>query len=376
MHQSPHSSKTAPGSSSPGSHNETLLALIHRRINAEGPIPFSDFMRQALYHHELGYYLACDPTLDYQSSPNVHPIFGACLARQIAGFWREMGRPEHFTIFEAAAGNGRLCADILTSLQEEQPVLFELVRYVQQDLSLEGEVGRKRLLDAGVPETKIEIAEQLPTSSEIEGCIISNELLDALPFDRVVKRDGRLFELRVGLDDGRLVDIEAPLRPELEAHFAQLGLQPGEGCEAEVCLEATRWMKSAGNALKRGYILTLDYGYEAADLYAPWRKRGTLLTFYQQTSGEDPYERIGRQDITASVDFTSFIRAGEAAGLQTIGNLTQAEYLAALGIGDALTQAPTATDLERFYSLRRAAIELTDMSGLGRIRALLQSKNV
>ena len=105
-------------------------------------------------------------------------------------------------------------------------------------------------------------------------------------------------------------------------------------------LEAPAWIARAANALTRGYVLTLDYGYEAPDLYASWRKRGTLLTFYRHTSSDDPYTHIGRQDITASVDFTTVRRAGEAAGLRTHGTTTQAELLANLGAGDLLAQPP------------------------------------
>ncbi|MGE0059168.1 MAG: class I SAM-dependent methyltransferase [Dehalococcoidia bacterium] len=299
------------------------------------------------------------------------------MARQIAGFWREMGSPAAFTVFEAAAGSGRLCADVLAYLRDQEPDFYRLLRYVQQDPSLRGDDARQRLLDAGVPEDKIEVAAALPSGESIQGCIISNELLDALPFDRVRMRDGRLYELRVGLDRGGFVDIETAASPELRDYFAALGLSgPGEGCEAEVCLGAAPWITHAASALSHGYLVTLDYGYEASELFSSWRRRGTLLTFYRQTSGDDPYARIGLQDITASVDFTTVRRAGEAAGLKTVAQASQAEYLAALGIGDALAQPPAADRLEAYYALRRAAIELTDMAGLGRIRVLLQSKGL
>jgi SAM-dependent MidA family methyltransferase len=307
----------------------------------------------------------------------VHPLFSACIARQVAGFWREMGSPPRFTIFEAAAGSGRLCADLLAYLRDQEPQLYDLLRYVQQDPSLGGESGRKRLLDAGVPADRIEIAASLPEPASIEGCILSNELLDALPFERVRKREGRLYELRTGFENGNFVDVEAEPSAAIRDYFAALDLDgPGEGCDAEVCLEAAPWRTQAANALRRGYVLTLDYGYEAAELYAPWRRRGTLLTFYRQTSNDDPYARIGRQDITASVDFTTLRRAGEAAGLTTVVQASQAEYLAALGVGDALSRPPAPGAIEAYYALRRAAIELTDMAGLGRIQVLLQSKGL
>jgi SAM-dependent MidA family methyltransferase len=128
--------------------------------------------------------------------------------------------------------------------------------------------------------------------------------------------------------------------------------------------------------LRRGFVLTLDYGYEASELYAPWRKRGTLLTFYRHTSGDDPYARIGHQDITASVDFTSVRSAGEAAGLTTLESTTQAEFLAGLGIGEALASQPEGGQIEAYYGLRRAVMELTDPAGLGRVTALVMGKDV
>jgi SAM-dependent MidA family methyltransferase len=189
-------------------------------------------------------------------------------------------------------------------------------------------------------------------------------------------RDGRLYELLVGLQDGELVDVEVDARPDVSSHFDALGLRPGEGCEAEVNLVAPAWMSRAARALRRGYVLTLDYGYNASQLYAPWRKRGTLLTFYRHTSGDDPFARVGLQDITASVDFTSVRRAGEQAGLQTLTFTTQSEYLAGLGIGDALQKPPSPREMEAFYALRRAVMELTDAAGLGRIKVLIQSKGL
>ncbi len=359
-----------------GVDNAELRELLRQRIADQGSIPFSEFLELVLYHPTHGYYVACDPSLDYQSSPNVHPLFGACIARQIADFWRLLGQPETFTVFEAAAGSGRLARDILSFLAAEETELSELLRYVIQDpFSRSGpEFGSESKLAPG--QGKLEVATELPTSEEIDGCIISNELLDALPFERVCRLDGRLLELRTSYEDGHFLDLAQPPSPEILAHFQALGIEPGEGCRAEVSLEAPRWLTRASAALRRGYILTLDYGYSASELYAPWRRQGTLLTFYRQASGEDPYAHIGRQDITASVDFSTLTSAGEAAGLRTIGGTSQAEFLAALGIGDAVSQQPAAAEFEAFYALRRAAIELTDPGNLGRIRTLFQGKNV
>ena len=357
-------------------HNPALRDIIAQRIEGFGPISFAEFFETAMYHPRHGYYFTQDPTRDFQSSPNVHPVFGACLARQMADFWRRLDRPQRFDVFEAGAGSGRLVADLLRHAAAVEPDFYSCVRYVVQDVTLGSTKGRRRIEEADLPAGKFAVAAALPEAQAIEGCILSNELLDALPFRRVRMREGHLYELLVGLEDGAFVDVEAEPRPEITAHFQALGVWPGEGCDAEVCLAAPAWMAHAARALRRGYVLTLDYGYEATELYAPWRKQGTLLTFYRHTSGDDPYARIGRQDITASVDFTSVRRAGEATGLTTLDSRPQSEFLAGLGVGEALASPPEAGQLEAYYALRRAVMELTDPAGLGRIRVLVMGKDV
>jgi SAM-dependent MidA family methyltransferase len=357
-------------------HNTALYDLLRDRIRANGPISFAEFYETALYHPRLGYYFTSDPTRDFQSSPNVHAVFGAAIARRLAAFWRDLGSPPRFDVFEAGASTGRLAADVLRYLRSAEPQLYGATRYVMQDVTLTAEPAVDHLLDLGIAPEKVEVAASLPVTPQIEGCILSNELLDALPFHRVRCRDGTLYELLVGFEAGTFVDVEAPPRPDITAYFDALGALPGEGCDAEVNLVASAWMTRAATALRRGYVLTLDYGYEGADLYAPWRKRGTLLTFYRHTSGDDLYARVGRQDITASVDFTSVMRAGEAAGLHTVEFTTQSEFLAGLGVGEALAEPPAPDQLESYTALRRAVIELTDPAGLGRIHVLVQSKGV
>ena len=357
-------------------HDPALLEILRQRIRASGPISFAEFYETALYHPRHGYYFTSDPTRDFQSSPNVHPVFGAAIARRLAGFWRELGSPGRFDVFEAGASTGRLAADILRYLRGAEPGLYEATRYVMQDVTLTAEAADDRLVDEGIPPGKVEVAPSLPVTPQIEGCILSNELLDALPFHRVRCRDGELHELLVGLQDGAFIEVETAPRPDITAYFDALGTLPGDGCDAEVNLVAPAWMTRAATALRHGYVLTLDYGYENANLYAPWRKRGTLLTFYRHTSGEDPFARMGRQDITASVDFTAVMRAGVAAGLSTLEFTTQSEFLAALGVGEALAQPPAGDQLEAYTALRRAVTELTDPAGLGRIRVLTQAKGI
>jgi len=353
-------------------HNLALVEVIASRVREAGSIGFDEFMRLALYHPEHGYYVACDPAFDYQTSPQVHPVFGTMVARQLSALWVSMDRPARFDVFEAGAGAGGLAVDVLMALREEEPALFEACRYAMQDVSMRDTAGR--IEGAGVLD-KAAFADELPGDASIEGCVLSNELLDALPFRRVRVERGVLHEVNVALEDERFVDRPVPASTEVRAYFDALGLLPGEGCDAEVNLEAVEWMHRAAASLRRGYVVTLDYGYAASELYAPGRKRGTMLTFYRHMEGDDPYQRVGRQDITASVDFTSLRKAGAAAGLRTAYEAAQAEWLVAMGLREVVAQAGRNTDREALYALRRAAAALTDEAGLGRVRVLIQAKD-
>ena len=369
-----------PGEFEPTADNQALKEQIIARIRAEGAISFRDFMAMALYQPQLGYY--CSPgdkmgrAGDYLTSPEVSPVFGTLIGRQLREMWEVMGRPASFRIVEAGAGNGTLCRDLLRWARRTEPGFFEAVDYRIVEVSARL-VERQREALAAEPEIaeRVRWDERLPARTE--GCIFSNELLDSMPVHRLRLRDGRLQEIYVGWDGQRLVEEMRPPSPEVSHYFGRLGLLPGEGCAAEVNLEALEWVRQAGGALERGFLLTLDYGYEAAELYAPWRREGTLLCFYHHNPGTDPYARIGRQDMTSHVDFTSVRRAGEETGLETLGLTTQSEFLANLGIAEAASP-PNEGDvgLEDYFARRRAVIELVDPAALGRIRVLVQAKQV
>jgi len=171
--------------------------------------------------------------------------------------------------------------------------------------------------------------------------------------------------------------LHEPSTARIERYFDELGVRPGDGCVCEVNLHAVDWMASVAERLRRGFVLTFDYGYEAQELYAPWRRDGTLMCFYRHNPSHDPYARIGKQDMTSHVDFTALMRVGERAGLNVAGFTTQSRFLSSLGIGAGVDrvakESPEA--LEEYYARRRAAQELIDPAALGRIRALAQRRD-
>jgi SAM-dependent MidA family methyltransferase len=331
-----------------------------------------------LYHPQLGYYATREPMgheRDYLTSPEVHPIFGALVGKQIEQIWEVLGRPERFDLVEQGAGTGLLARDILRWAARRAPELARVLRYRIVEIS--ASLRRRQEETLSTAGGRVEWLEALP--DEIDGCLLSNELLDSFPVHRVVREDGALREIYVSHGGGRFEEVHGPLSNErIATYFDDLGLLPGEGCTAEVNLHAIDWMAAAAKALRRGFVLTFDYGYPAVELYAPWRRDGTLLCFYRHNPSSDPYARIGKQDITAHVDFASLMRAGERCGLEVAGFTTQARFLAALGIGAGVEaiakESPDA--LEEYYARRRAVQELTDPVGLGRIRVLAQRKGV
>ena len=307
---------------------------IRRRIARHGPITFAEYMARALYGPG-GYYTRNGAGSDYYTSPKVHPAFGALLAVQLFRFWRLLERPEPFFVIEPGAGDGLLGRDVCGAAQHLPEGFAGSLHYVAVDR-------RPGIRDTRDPAlTKIAgDALRLPFR-KVAGCIISNELLDALPVHRVRMQDGHLHELYVGIQsdvadgyEGQLVEVAGDAStPELERRLADLGVTLADGQTAEICLLLNDWAASVASTLDTGFVLTIDYGRSAVDLYDPaQRPHGTLVTYRSHRQTDTPLVDPGRQDITAQVDFTSVRLAGERAGLSTVGELSQGRFLTRLGL--------------------------------------------
>ena len=359
-----------------------LVEELRARIAADGPMTFREFMLAALYHPTYGYYTTSAGSMsrggDYVTSPEVHPVFGALVAKQICQLWNVMSRPERFDVVEYGAGSGLLARDLLRWAHAHEPEFAAALRYRIVEISPSLRDVQRRTLACDVPPDEVAWLDAPP--SRVTGCVLSNELIDAFPVHRVVRTGDELSEVYVAVDAvGRFVDEPRSLSDAAIArYFDDLGLLPGEGCYAEVNLDAAQWVSDVATSIDRGCVLTLDYGYEAADLYAPWRRDGTLLCFYRQSASSDPYQRIGKQDMTASVDFTTLRRAGEAAGLSTIAMTDQSSFLVRLGIGNGIASVAQERpgEMEEYFARRKVVMDLIDPARLGRIKVLLQGKGV
>jgi SAM-dependent MidA family methyltransferase len=318
--------------------NKELREILVARIQSQERISFAEFMGLALYHPRHGYYNSSreiiGPEGDYFTSPGIHPIFGKLLARQLSQMWEILGRPSPFFLIEIGAGNGLLCADILSHSRDFFPEFFENLRYLLGDQSPAMREKQKALLAGFHPRVEwMDGRNLLDAEEKYAGCVLSNELIDSFPVHIVQQSEGRIQEIFVTLrDDSFAETLGDPSSPALAEYLRLYGAPLQDGQRAEINLQALTWLEKANRALERGFILTIDYGFEAEALYAPSRRDGTLLAYFRHGAFSDPYRRLGLQDLTAHVNFTALIRKGEELGLRKIGFADQYKFLLALGL--------------------------------------------
>ncbi len=355
-------------------HEPALLQVIRSEIQSAGPMTFARFMELALYHPDLGYYATGrrgpGRASDFLTAPESHPIFGWTIARQLEEVWDRLGRPARFVVREHGAGSGALAAGIVEGLLRSDSPLRGALRYRIAERAPDREHQlRERLGNLGAADTF-----EPDDGGPIDGAVIGNEVLDALPVHRVTADDdGTLRELYVTLDgQGALTTVGGePSTPGLGARLDEEGIRLVPGQRAEVCLELDPWVAAAAGGLARGLLLLIDYGHPARALYDP--DRGSLLRAYlHHRVHDDPYVNVGRQDLTAHVDLTAVERATAAAGLDHLGTTTQAEFLAGLGVGDLLVglQGDPETRLEDYLVARSALMRMLDPGATGRFVVL------
>jgi len=223
-------------------------------------------------------------------------------------------------------------------------------------------------------------AELAAGSLAITGCILSNELVDALPVHLVEMTASGLEEVMIGAEDEQFCErLSPPSTPEIENYLAALGVFLATGQRAEIRLAANQWIAEAAASIKRGFVMTIDYGYLAAELYGKMRMNGTLLCYYKHQLEENPYIRVGLQDITAHVDFSALIQVGESLGLHKIWYGEQYRFLLATGMMEEMLALETRPVPESERIKDRLALKklMLPDGGMGdTFKVLVQGKNV
>lgn len=312
--------------------SRALSRLIAAEIEAAGGwMSFARYMELALHAPGLGYYGGGaqkfgDSTQggDFVTAPELTPLFGQTLAAQVGQI---LAASAPF-VLEVGAGSGRLAADILSSIAVERYFILEL----------SGELrARQRATIAAEAPALLDRVEWLDTLPErFSGCVIANELLDAMPVHALAWREDGIRERGVSADEEGFRWSERPA-PEFLAEAARR-LPVAAPCESEIGLAAASWTAQWGQRLEKGALLLIDYGLPRREYYHPGNARGTLRCHYRHRTHDDPFWWPGLSDITAHVDFTAIAEAGHEAGLEVLGYTNQATFLINCGLGERLAE--------------------------------------
>ncbi|MEG5174127.1 class I SAM-dependent methyltransferase [Microcoleus sp. B3-D7] len=377
--------------------NPELCALICERIAAspQQRITFAEYMDLALYHPQHGYYNSDRQSIgkqgDFITSSHWGADFAEVLAEQFVEMWELLDRPFNFAIVEMGAGRGIFAENLLKYLQRQHPDLFKNLTYIIVEISPRLQAEQRQKL-GDIKCVKWCNWDEIVNNSII-GCFFSNELVDALPVHQFILEEGQVREIYVAAEtpkneqeEIKFVEIFGEVStPKIAEYFDLVGLDLsasvyGNSYRSEVNLAALDWMSTVAQKLQRGYLLTIDYGYPAHRYYNPRRREGTLQCYYLHRYHNNPYINVGRQDLTAHVNFTALERQGELCGLDVVGFTQQALFLMALGLGDRIASLSTkdaeVLDLATFLRRREALHQWIDPMGLGGFGVLVQSKGL
>lgn len=333
---------TKPSLPPPGPDASAASAELARRIADEirrnaNWISFARYWELALYTPGLGYYSGGAQKFgsdaeggDFVTAPELTPLFGQALARQVA----QVMAASQAQVLEAGAGTGKLAADLLLALDAlgSTPQYYFI-------LELSGELRARQAatIRALAPALADRVVWLDALPERFRGCVVGNEVLDAMPVHGLHWTDAGIAERGVTLDaDGHFAWAERPADAALAA--AATALPVAAPYVGEIGLAGRAWTAEWAHRLEQGALLLIDYGLPRHEYYHPQRHGGTVRCHYRQRSHDDVFWFPGLSDITAHVDFTAIAEAGFEAGLDVLGYTTQAHFLINCGIADLLAQ--------------------------------------
>jgi SAM-dependent MidA family methyltransferase len=349
-------------------HSRACADMLAATIRASnGWLSFATFMERALYAPGLGYYAAGARKFgqagDFVTAPEISPLFGECIARSIAPTVRETGG----VVLELGPGSGQLAQDVLQSLAQLD-ALPE--RYLLLEVSADLRERQQQKLAALDPSlaARCEWITELPRN--LRGAVIANEVLDVVPVHLVTFGAGWIFDRGVALRDDQFVWQDVPalpkdVQPLVEKVNAEcFAHAPPEGYVSEFAPQVGALVRAVNDALDTGVALWIDYGFRRAEFYHPSRRTGTLMCHYRHFAHTDPFRFPGLQDITAHVDFTDVAEAGIASGAELLGYCTQANFLLAAGITEAIARHDP-SDAKNYLAITNQAQRLLSPAEMG-----------
>ncbi len=361
-------------------HSQKVCARIQKEIiEQQGSINFNQFMELALYEPGLGYYAAGSTKLgesgDFITAPELSSVYSFCLARQCQ---QVLNTIDQGKIFELGPGTGKMACDILQELERLNCLPNE---YLLLETSADLRERQQDRVKKCVPHLEgiIHWLDTLPTN-KINGIIIANEVLDAMPVHRIVVHGDFCEELYVGFEEGKFVWIKKPLNEKLtletEKELKTLVNKLSQGYTSEINTNIHAWISSLAEFLQQGVMLLVDYGYPRQEYYHPQRINGTLLCHYRHRVHSDPFFYPGLQDITSSVNFTRVAEAAVDTGLDVRGYTTQAHFLISCGLDEIVKQQESVCGIDS-VKLSNQIKMLTMPGEMGeRFKVIALTKNI
>ena len=340
LYQSANDSRELPAPDSfAQQHSEVLIAQIKKEIDENnGAITFPRYMELALYAPALGYYAAGSAKLgedgDFVTAPEISPLFSQSLANAILPALKS----EHI-ILEVGAGRGRMAADILLYLKQQNKLPKE---YWILELSADLRERQRIIIEETIPEfiANVKWLDSLP--DQFSGVVLANELLDAMPVQLFQKKENDINEVNVIWQDDKFAfqlksSFDQRLVHRVKNIETELGYEFDSGYVSEINFAAEDWLKSIAERLQQGVIILIDYGFPRHEYYHAQRNQGTLMCHYRHRTHPDVFVYPGLQDITAHVDFTAMADAALESDLKVMGYTNQVSFLMGAGLLELAT---------------------------------------
>ncbi|MBI5141907.1 MAG: SAM-dependent methyltransferase [Nitrospirae bacterium] len=356
-----------------------LKRILLHRIRQFGPITFEQFMAAALYEPDIGYYTSPETDIgqaaDFYTSTNLHGVFGAMFARQAAQMWEHLGRPGDFTFIEQGGGRGLFALDFLEYAAGHDREFYDSLTYLLVELNPHMKARQEKLLSGH--SGKLRWKNSLADIEPITGCLFSNELVDSFPVHVVRFGKDGINELYIGEQDGDFKEEFGPCpTPEITEYFKSRSIIRHPGYRTELNLNARKWLREVAVTIKRGYVMTVDYGFSVHDYYSPERVTGTLLCYHRHQTNDEPLKRVGQQDITAHANFTALVEWGSEAGLKPLGFVSQSSFLLNMGIDSYIAELHRALPEDEFLKAAAQVRSLIMPDALGEShKVLVQARN-
>lgn len=306
---------------------EQLIQHINTR---DGWISFEEFIDFVMYKPGLGYYSAGAEKIghsgDFTTAPEISKLFGMALANQITPILDHYQSP---SIIEIGAGTGKLAFDIMRQLNDYQ-VNFD--RYYILELSADLKQRQQSMLSHLPTKTlnKIVWLDSIPVDS-IDGVIIANEVIDALPFTRFKSQNGQVYELGISVEDNQLIEqprlADEILSNTVDSIAKEIGMTFQDGYTSEIRINFGSWFRTIESMLSSGSIFFVDYGYSRQEYYDEERTNGSMICHYRNVAHEDPLSNLGIQDISASVDFSQLADVALQRNIEVGFFTSQADFL-------------------------------------------------